>query len=401
MGNTLAPKSPKRDFITPALGGRGALLPGSTIGMLGGGQLGRMFGLVAERLGYKVITLDPAADGPMAQVVDDQIVAAYNDVKAAKKLAKQCDVISYEFENVDPKVIEVITKITPVYPAEPVLVTSQHRWLEKELFHKLSIPVTQFHKVVTVDDIDVAEKEVGYPAVLKTCRFGYDGKGQKVIHNSTEAHGAFVELEGEELIWEKLVDFVKEISVICTRNQAEDIVVYPVSENIHKNNILDVTIAPARVNAATTEQAHTIAKTIAEALDVVGTFCVEMFVLADGTVIANEIAPRPHNSGHYTVEACYTSQFENQLRAICGLPLGSTAMRCAAAVMINILGDGSGNALVGVDEIMKQPNVYLQLYGKTEAKAGRKMGHVTLIGDDVKELLKQAKTVKQTLRWMR
>lgn len=370
-----------------------------TIGMLGGGQLGWMFGIAAKRLGYKTITLDPTPNCPMAKVADDHIVAAYDDVVAAKQLAQRCDVVTYEFENVDPSVVEVIAKTTPVYPGEPVLVTSQHRWLEKELFHKLSIPVTKFHKVVKLEDMDAAEKEVGYPAVLKTCRFGYDGKGQRIIHNSKEAHGAFVELEGEDLIWEKLVDFTKEISVICTRNAADEIVTYPVSENRHKNNILDSTIAPARINKSTEVQAHAIAKTIAEALDIVGTFCVELFVLPDGTVMANEIAPRPHNSGHYTIEACVTSQFENQLRAICGLPLGSTAMRYKAAVMINILGNGTGNTLAGVDEIIKRPNTYVHLYGKVEAKKNRKMGHVTLVGDDVEALLKQAQTIKQALRW--
>ncbi len=375
------------------------LLPGATIGMLGGGQLGRMFGLVAKRLGYKVITLDPSVNSPMGQVVDEHIMAAYDNLAAAKKLAKQSDVVSYEFENVDPKIVEVITKTTLVYPGESVLVISQHRWLEKELFQKLRIPVTQFYKVVKLSDIHVAEKTVGYPAVLKTCRFGYDGKGQKVIRNSKEAHSAFVEMQGQELIWEKLVQFTKEISVICTRNQTGDIVTYPVAENMHKNNVLDITIAPARIQSSTTKQAHNIAATIAEALDVVGTFCVELFVLPNGKVMANEIAPRPHNSGHYTIEACYTSQFENQLRAICGLPLGSTAMRCKAAVMLNLLGDGKGNTLTGVDKIMQQPNVYLQLYGKSEARAGRKMGHVTIVGDHIERLLKQAKTIKRTLRW--
>lgn len=375
------------------------LLPGATIGMLGGGQLGRMFGLVAKRLGYSVITLDPTPNCPMSQVVDDQVVADFDDVGAAKKLAKRCDVITYEFENVDPQLLEAMSAFAPIYPAEPALVASQHRWLEKKLFQRLSIPVTTFSKVVTPADVDKAEKKVGYPAILKTARFGYDGKGQRVFNSAKAARGAFVELEGEELIWEKKVDFVKEISVICTRNQADDVVTYPVAENIHNNNILDITIAPARIDKATQKQAQKIAVTIAEALDIVGTFAVEMFVLADGSVVANEIAPRPHNSGHFTIEACYASQFENQLRAICGLPLGSTDMRCKAVVMLNILGNGMGNTLMGVEEVMAQPNATVHLYGKSRAKAGRKMGHVTVMGDNVDALLKQIKIIKKQLQW--
>ncbi|MFA5995773.1 MAG: 5-(carboxyamino)imidazole ribonucleotide synthase [Patescibacteria group bacterium] len=376
------------------------LLPGTTIGMLGGGQLGRMFGYAAKRLGYNVITLDPTPTCPMAQVVDEQIVAAYDDVNAAKELAKRCQVISYEFENVAVKLVDTITATTPVYPGAKALAVSQHRWREKDLFKKCSIPVTPFYQVATETDLEQAEKTIGYPAVLKTCQFGYDGKGQYVINNTNEAKTAFTKLNKQELIWEKKVDFVKEISVICVRGQNGETVTYPVSENIHVNNILDITIVPARISKSSTQQAHDIAKMIAKELDIIGTFCVELFVLADGTVMANEIAPRPHNSGHYSIEACYCSQFENQLRAICGLPLGSPDLRYGTAVMINILGTGTGNTLSGVDQLMNNKNAYLHLYGKAEAKAARKMGHFTVIGDDIETLLQQAQEIRKNLKWV-
>lgn len=376
------------------------ILPGATLGMLGGGQLGRMFGVAAKRLGYKVITLDPAPGCPMAQVVDDQIIAPYDDVAAAQEIAKQCAVVTYEFENVAAAVAQAVSQQTPLFPDAKLLFTSQHRLREKQFFQDQQIPVTKFMAINTASDVMAAEQAMGYPAVLKTCQFGYDGKGQRVINTTVEAQQAFVELQGQELIWEQWVEFEKEISIVAVRNQAGEIVTYPVGENIHDNNILDTTIVPARITDITTQQAIAIANTIASALNVVGTFCVELFVLPNGNVIANEIAPRPHNSGHYTIEGCDVSQFENQVRAICGLPLGSTQLRSGAAVMINILGDGTGNTLGGVEEILKYPNVYLHLYGKSEAKAHRKMGHVTLIGDSVDILLEQVDKVKKSLHWV-
>lgn len=376
------------------------ILPPSTIGILGGGQLGKMTAQEAKRMGYKVIVLDPTPNCPAAQVADKQIVAAYDDLDAAKELAKESDVITYEFENINVDVVRAMEQEHPVYPGAHVLEVTQHRYYEKSFFEENAIPVTGFALIQTKNDIEDAESKVGYPAMLKTCRFGYDGKGQQPIYNSEEAKEAFQDLakDGQDLIWEKMVEFTKEISVVCVRNVRGDIATYPIAENQHSESILRTSIVPADISSETTQIAQSIAKTIAEKLNVVGTFCVELFVLPDGSLVANEIAPRPHNSGHYTIEGCLVSQFAHQMRAICDLPLGSTQLR-SPIVMENIIGDGKGNRLMGIEELLKNPNIVLHLYGKSEAKAKRKMGHFTVVAQSRDEALRMAEEGRGKLYW--
>lgn len=375
------------------------LAPNSTIGMLGGGQLGRMATLVAKRLGYNVVTLEPAPNSPCGQVADDQLVAAYDDPAALAELAHRCDVVTYEFENVPSASVERLTKAgVPVYPGARLLEVAQHRLREKRFAREAGLNVAEFQAVTQRTELEQALAGIGLPAILKTTHGGYDGKGQFVLNTAAEARQAFEATQGLELIWEQRVEFIKELSVICARNQQGKTVTYPATENIHVNNILDVSLAPARVSAAVQAEAQRVARVLAEALELVGVCGIELFLLPDNTILVNEIAPRPHNSGHHTIEACVCSQFEQQVRAVCGLPLGSVEL-ISPAVMVNLLGTGRGNRLGGVAEVLAIPNLHLHLYGKAEAKAGRKMGHLTVLRDDGTEALKVALEARQRLAW--
>lgn len=375
--------------------------PGSTIGILGGGQLGRMLAMEAKKMGYRVVTLDPTPDSPCGQVADEQIVASFDDVEAAVTLAGKCDVITYEFENVAVTVVEHLEKVQVVHPGSHVLRVTQNRVAEKSLLRELNIEVTDFDVVRGQDDLERASEHIGLPTVLKTTRGGYNGKGQYIIKDRGQALSAYQRLKmssGAELIWERFVPFVKEVSVICARTSTGEVASYPVAENIHHDNILYMSIVPAQISPATEKKAKEIAETIASQLGVVGVIGIEMFLMEDGSLLVNEIAPRPHNSGHYTLDACQTSQFEQQLRAICGLPLGSTAL-LSPVVMINILGEGSGNRLDGVEEALKDPNIKLHIYGKIGAKAKRKMGHLCALAESVPEAIGMAEKAKSKLRW--
>ncbi len=376
-----------------------SIFPAATLGILGGGQLGRMFTLEAKRLGYRVITLEPSSDSPCGQVADAQIEAAYNDKKALQELAEQCDVITYEFENIDAEAVEYLESLhKPVYPSSKVLKTTQNRIREKAFLREAGIPVADFQLVRTQADFAKALAEIGCPAILKTADGGYDGKGQRVMDNAEEALAAFLALQGCDLIWEKKIPFVKELSVLCARGRDGKSVCYPTGENRHVKNILDVTLVPARITNVTENNARDIALKIAQSLDIIGLFCVELFCLADGSLLVNEIAPRPHNSGHYTLDACQCSQFEQQVRAICGLPLGNTSLFRPAAMM-NILGNGQGNYLQGIDSLLAQSDLSLHLYGKSEAKAARKMGHFTALGETLEDALAQAEIARKNLVW--
>lgn len=376
-----------------------ALLPGGTIGIVGGGQLGRMLALVAKRMGYKVACLEESADSPCAQVSDHLVLASLSDVEAIDELIKVSDVITFEFENINPELIQRIEASgVPVHPSSQVLRVTQNRILEKSFIRDLGLPVTEFAKITQGCDLETADRTIGYPAFLKTAGGGYDGKGQAAIKNLAEARSVFERLGGVELIWEKRVNFVKEISVVAVRGIDGDFKAFPVGENIHKENILDLTIVPAEISDLTLKEALDISRRIAEGLKIVGTFCVEMFVLENGAVLVNEIAPRPHNSGHHSIESCPTSQFEQQLRSVCGLPLGETKLE-SPAIMYNILGGDQGNTLSGVVELLQMPGVYLHLYGKSEAKLKRKMGHVTMIGDSLEYLRRQVEKVRKLLVW--
>jgi 5-(carboxyamino)imidazole ribonucleotide synthase len=359
------------------------ILPGSTIGIIGGGQLGRMFTLEARRMGYRVVVLEPSPDSPAGQVADRVISATFDDRDAARELARSCDVVTLEWENADAGMLAELQQMVPVRPGPHLLLVAQHRVLEKQAARRLGLDTADFHPVRSLSDLVEGISLLGLPALLKTAQGGYDGKGQRRITRAEEAGEALNELggEGTDLILEAVVRFHAEASVICARSPSGDIATFPIAENIHRNGILDVSLAPGRLTESVLKRAREAGETLCEGLDVVGLLAVELFVTDDDRVLVNEIAPRPHNSGHYTWEACAVSQFEQQLRAICGLPLGNTDLLRPAA-MINLLGEdvGTGENLPGTIAALDLPGLSLHLYGKRESRTGRKMGHLTVLG---------------------
>jgi 5-(carboxyamino)imidazole ribonucleotide synthase len=376
-------------------GKAGVVLPGGTIGIVGGGQLGRMFALEARRMGYRLAVLDPGAGAPAAQVADEHVHASFDDHAAMRALAERSDVITLEWENADVATLRDIERIVPIRPGPGVLEVAQHRVREKDMARSLGILTAGYRAVSTRDELRDALREIGTPAVLKTARWGYDGKGQATIRDASEADAAFAAVTGggegpAELILEEWVRFTLEVSVVVARTAADEVACFPVAENVHRNAILDVSIVPARIPAPVADEARRVAETMARGLEVVGLLAVEMFVGEDGHVRMNEIAPRPHNSGHYTLEACPVSQFEQQLRAVCGLPLGSTGLLRPAA-MANLMGEHAGTALgrAGAAEALGVPMTALHLYGKAEARPGRKMGHLTSLGDTPEQAMER------------
>jgi 5-(carboxyamino)imidazole ribonucleotide synthase len=372
-----------------------------TIGVIGGGQLGRMFALDAKRMGYYVVTLDPQPHSPCGQVADQQIEAPYDDMQAIDELGRRTDIVTYEFENI---AIESVLRLEhdgyPVTPSSDVLRITQNRLLEKTFVSDSGIPVAAFAAIGSVDDLAEAAETIGFPAILKTVRGGYDGKGQWRVNNLKEAQVAQTQANGAPLIWEEFVPFACEISVICTRNAKDDVVTFPPAENIHDNGILFMSIVPARVEASVADRARNYAEQIAHALEIVGTFCVEFFVTKAGNLLVNEIAPRPHNSGHYTMDATPCSQYEEHIRAICGLPLSRPEL-LRNAIMVNILGEGTGNHLAGLDELLSDPSIVLHLYGKKHAVNRRKMGHFTMLLNEpiTDSAIERAKAARALLHW--
>ncbi len=346
--------------------------PGATVGILGGGQLGRMIALAAARLGYRCHIFCPEADSPAAQVSAAMTVADYEDREALRRFAADVDVVTLEFENVPLVAVETLTATVPVRPGARALEVAQDRIVEKDFLRSIDVPTTDYRQAENANDVAAAALELGTPCVLKTTRFGYDGKGQVRIDDADAAEAAWAEMGGQIGIVEAFVDFDCEISVLVARGPDGQVVSYCPVENRHANHILDTTIAPANISDAVAVQAIDLATRTAEALDYVGLLAVEMFVTRDGAVLVNEIAPRPHNSGHWTIDACLTSQFEQAVRAACALPLGS-ADRVADAEMKNLLGDDAARW----PELLADPGAHLHLYGKAEARPGRKMGHVT------------------------
>lgn len=379
---------------------REALDPGSTIGIIGGGQLGRMIAIAARQMGYRIAVLDPDADSPCAQIADHIVQAAYNDRDAARKLARISDVLTYEFENVDPDAAEAAGEITRLWPSGSVLRTAQNRVLEKGSLNRAGLPTADYRAIETLDDYLAGLKSLGGPWVLKTATSGYDGKGQVVIREADDG-AAFRELEGRSpaMILERFVPFKLELSVICARDALGNTVTFPPSENIHENGILDISIVPARIEPHIAERAADIAKAVAEELDVRGLISVEMFLTQDDDILINELAPRPHNSGHYTIEGCLTSQFEQLVRVLCGLPMGSVEMP-QPTVMVNLLGDVWEAADGDPDwaAALAVPGTSLHLYGKAEARPGRKMGHITAVADTVEKALHRAKLARKKAR---
>lgn len=360
--------------------------PGATIGILGGGQLGRMIALAGRAMGYRFVTMDPTEDAPCGQVSDFQIVTGYDDVAGALKLAELSDVISYEFENVDAQVAEVLESKAFVPQGSRLLRITQNRIREKTAIQELGIPIAPFRVINSLKDLETALDELGLPAVLKTATGGYDGKGQWVLRSQSELQEAYSTLSksGAQLIVEQFIPFHMELSVVAARNQSGGLITFPVAENIHRENILHLSIVPARVSQAILQQAEEIAKQIAEKLDVIGLVAVEMFLTCDEELYVNELAPRPHNSGHYTMDACVTSQFEQHVRSVCNLPLGSTEL-LSPVVMVNILGEHLQPVLDRIDRLPTTGK--LHLYGKKESKVMRKMGHLNVLAESVEEAL--------------
>lgn len=377
----------------PSARSQNVFLPGSTIGLLGGGQLGRMIALSGRHMGYRFVVLDPTEDSPCGQCADRQIIAPYDDRSAAEELARQCDVITYEFENVDADVAQMLAAHSVVPQGSRLLYTTQHRIREKQAIEAAGVPVAPYRPIDSLDGLRDALQSFGTPAVLKTATGGYDGKGQWVLKSPDEAAEAYETLSahGTDLVLEQFIRFDKEISVIAARSPRGEIKTFPPAENIHVDNILHLSIAPARISDSLKQKAEQLAHKIAESLDVVGLVAVEMFVAAGDTIYVNELAPRPHNSGHYTIEACRTSQFEQHVRAVCNLPLGSTEL-LTPAVMVNVLGEHVQPLLDEMAASADRPepegvSPKVHLYGKKDVKPKRKMGHVNVLAHDTESAL--------------
>jgi 5-(carboxyamino)imidazole ribonucleotide synthase len=355
-----------------------SILPGSTIGVLGGGQLGRMFAMAARRLGYRVHTLAPDDDTPTGQVSDVEINASYDDLDAVRDFAKAVDVVTFEFENVSAEAATVAEAHAIVRPSGRALAIAQHRIREKTFVAEHGLPVTPFAPVRSDAELAAAVAEIGCPAVLKTAAFGYDGKGQISIQTASEAAAAWNAIGRQEAILETFLDLDREISVIGARGVDGEWSYFGPIENEHRRHILDVSVSPADVPPPVAEAAVDVTHRLMDALEYVGLLCVEFFVTRDQRLLVNEIAPRPHNSGHLTFDACRTSQFEQQLRAICGLPLGSPEQLQPAA-MANLLGDLWETGEPDWSAALADPGVKLHLYGKATPRPGRKMGHLTVL----------------------
>jgi len=353
--------------------------PGSAVGVLGSGQLGRMFALAARRLGYRVHTFSPESDTPTGQVADVEITASYDDLDAVRKFAKGVGVVTFEFENVPAACVAAAQEFAPVRPNPDALRISQHRLREKTYLQEKGFPVAAFRHVRSLEELQSALQALGTPAVLKTVGFGYDGKGQRVIRSAADAPAAFAALGGQEAVLESFVDFACELSVVAARSANGATAHWGAIENLHANHILDVSVSPAITpGPGQAQQAVEIALDVLKTLDIVGVLCVEFFLTKKGRLLINELAPRPHNSGHLTLDASVTNQFEQQLRAVCGLPLGATDF-FAPAAMANLLGDVWGGGEPVWARALAFPDVKLHLYGKAEARPGRKMGHLTAL----------------------
>lgn len=375
---------------------RRPILPGAAIGVLGSGQLGRMFAIAARRMGYRVHTLSPEFDTPTGQVADVEVTASYDDLDAVREFARGVSVVTFEFENVPAATTAAAEQCAPVRPSGFILHTTQQRLREKTFLQKAGLPVTPFRPVCQRDELPAALEELGYPAVLKSADFGYDGKGQFRISKPEQLDEAWAATGNHERVLEAFIDFQCEVSVVAARGSDGQFVHYGVLENAHHRHILDVTVSPARVPHEVERDAVEIARTVLDKLNVVGVLCVEFFLARDGRLMINELAPRPHNSGHLTFDACVTSQFEQQLRAVCELPLGNPA-RLRPAAMANLLGDLWHDGEPDWAAACAFPDVKLHLYGKQEARPGRKMGHLTAFADDVQEADRLVRTARASL----
>jgi len=361
--------------------------PGAALGVLGSGQLGRMFAIAARRMGYRVHTFSPEVDTPTGQVADVEVVAEYEDLDALRAFARQVDVVTFEFENVPLVAVDAIEAITPVRPCGMALQTAQQRAREKQFLADRGFPTAPFGRAATLDELWDAVARIGTPAVIKTAAFGYDGKGQHKVTTPADVEHIWTAIGHQEAVVEKFVNLQTEVSVVAARGLDGEMTHYQPFENRHRDHILDVTTTPAAITPSLAARTAEIARHLLEELEYVGVLCVEFFVDTDGELLVNELAPRPHNSGHLTFDAAITSQFEQQVRAVCALPLGSTRLLAPAAAMANLLGelwqDGEPNWAAA----SRYSDVKIHLYGKSEARRGRKMGHMTAMGRTTDEAL--------------
>jgi 5-(carboxyamino)imidazole ribonucleotide synthase len=371
------------------------IAPGSTLGLLGGGQLGRMFTVAARTLGYRVTVLDPDPLSPAAEFATGHLNTAYTDPRSLAELARTCAAVTTEFENAPAEALHSLAQSTLVRPSGNAVAVAQDRSREKGFIAAHGLPVGPYADVAAPADFDAALAAVRLPAILKTARFGYDGKGQATIGARADLERAFADWKQVPCVLEERLALEREISVILARTADGEVAVFPVAENRHARGILDITIAPARIPAALAEEACALASRLATALDYVGVLAVEMFVVG-GRLLVNEIAPRPHNSGHYTIDACRTSQFEQQVRVLCGLPLGDPSLH-TPAVMVNLLGDIWGDGEPRWEAVLRHAGAHLHLYGKREARPGRKMGHVTVCEPTLEGALEVALAIRRDL----
>lgn len=369
--------------------------PPAMLGMLGGGQLGRFFVIAAHEMGYQVTVLDPDKNSPAGKIADVHLCANYDDAVALKQMAETCQAVTTEFENVPASTLEQLAQTTTVRPSAKSVAIAQNRVLEKNFIRDAGLPVAPFVVIQQASDLP-ADDDAIYPAILKVARFGYDGKGQARVKNQTEALAAFDGFKQEVCVLEHMLPLDLEVSVVLARDAQGNIAAFPTAENSHLNGILDVSIAPARCSEVIKANAQELAKKLAKALDYVGVIGVEFFVVG-GRLLVNEIAPRPHNSGHYTIDACVNNQFDQQVRVTAGLPLGDATLH-SDAVMVNILGDSwvDGNNPPW-HQAFAHPNLKLHLYGKHEPRKGRKMGHFTVIGQDKEAVLNVARIARGEL----
>ncbi|QDV82570.1 N5-carboxyaminoimidazole ribonucleotide synthase [Stieleria magnilauensis] len=374
------------------------VMPGATIGMVGGGQLGRMFAIAAMQMGYDVVIFCGSADEPAGQVATRTVVGDLLDHAVVSKFAKQCQVITLEFENIPAETIRWCSEFAPTYPSHHVLATAQDRLVEKTTFRDAGLAVTPYAAVDSAAGVGEFAEQHGWPVIVKTARSGYDGKGQHRLDGPSDAEAVPWE-SADSWIAEKWIPFEREASVVVARSTRGEVRCFPPFENDHRNHILDVSFCPSTLSPAQQQLATTIATRAADVLQLVGVLCVEFFVVDAETILINEVAPRPHNSGHLTIEACHTSQFEQHVRAVCGLPLGSTELRVGGAAMANLLGDlwGSQGQPPCWDRAVAVPSVSLHLYGKSDAKVGRKMGHLTATADSAAAAVATVQQARETL----
>jgi 5-(carboxyamino)imidazole ribonucleotide synthase len=372
------------------------ILPGATLGVLGAGQLGRMFAMAARRLGYRVHTFSPEHDTPTGQIADVEIVASYDDLDRVRAFARSVDVVTFEFENVPAAAAAAAAEHTHVRPNGRALAIAQHRIREKQFLAQQGLPVAPFATVASAADLDGAVARVGRPSVLKTAALGYDGKGQARVTDQTDVRAAWASLGDHEAVLEAFVDLEAEISVIGARGVDGSWSHFGPIENVHRDHILDVSVAPSELPPALAAQAVDATRAVMDALEYVGILCIEFFVSRAGQLLINELAPRPHNSGHLTFDACRTSQFEQQVRAVCGLPLGSPELLRPAA-MANLLGDLWAAGTPDWEAALRYPEVKLHLYGKASARPGRKMGHLTALAPTARDARRLVVTARDAL----